>query len=79
MKNLEEKRDNFISKSKLIHNNKYDYSLVEYVNYNTKVKIICPFHGVFEQTPNDHLRGRGVFCVEGKTLLVREDQQRKNL
>lgn len=59
MKSLEEKRDNFISKSKLIYNNKYDYSLVEYVNYKTKVKIICHIHGVFEQTPTKHLSGRG--------------------
>lgn len=31
-----------------IHNNKYDYSLVEYVNIKTKIKIICPTHGIFE-------------------------------
>jgi hypothetical protein len=42
-----------------IHNNKYDYSLVDYVNSKTKVKIICPIHGVFEQRFSDHLRGQG--------------------
>ena len=36
------------------HNNKYDYSLVEYVNAKTKVKIICPIHGIFEQRPDVH-------------------------
>ena len=45
----------FIIKAKEIHGNKYDYSLVEYVNSNTKVKIICPEHGVFEVTPNNHI------------------------
>ena len=47
--------DIFITKSKLKHNNKYDYSLVNYVNAYTKVKIGCPIHGIFEQTPGHHL------------------------
>lgn len=34
---------------------KYDYSLVSYINNKKKVKIICKYHGVFEQTPNNHL------------------------
>ena len=33
----------------------YDYSLVEYKNYETKVKIICKIHGIFEQSPHMHL------------------------
>jgi hypothetical protein len=37
----------FIDKSKLIHGDKYDYSKLNYINYNKKVKIICPKHGVF--------------------------------
>ena len=35
----------FIEKATKIHGNKYDYSKVEYVNYETKVCIICPEHG----------------------------------
>jgi len=34
---------------------KYDYSQVSYVNNKVKVKIVCKVHGVFEQTPNNHL------------------------
>lgn len=49
----------FIKKSENIHNNYYGYSLVEYINNNTKVKIICPEHGIFEQLPRSHLSGRG--------------------
>ena len=49
---------NFISKAKLIHGNKYNYSLVEYVNRKTKVKIICQQHGVFEQEPHNHINGQ---------------------
>jgi hypothetical protein len=39
-------KNNFIKQSKEIHNNKYDYNLVEYINARTKVKIICSKHGV---------------------------------
>ncbi len=35
----------------------YDYSQVDYLNYSTKVKIICPLHGEFHQLPMDHARG----------------------
>jgi len=45
----------FIKKSNIVHSNKYDYSLVRYVNNNKKVKIICPEHGIFEQTPSNHM------------------------
>lgn len=52
-----EKTNSFITKSKLIHGNKYDYSLVIYTNNYSNVKIICPIHSIFEQTPKNHLRG----------------------
>jgi very-short-patch-repair endonuclease/ribosomal protein L36 len=51
--------DNFISKSNEVHNNKFDYSLVNYKNNNTKVEIICPKHGSFKQRAGDHMRGVG--------------------
>lgn len=50
---------NFLDNAINIHNNKYDYSLIDYKNRNTKIKIICPEHGVFEQIPSLHLRGSG--------------------
>jgi len=54
----------FIDKANIKHNNYYDYSLVNYVNANTKVKIICPKHGEFEQQPNNHLYGqRCIKCM----------------
>lgn len=49
----------FIKKAKLVHENFYDYSLVDYTNSISKVKIICPEHGLFEQEANGHLQGRG--------------------
>jgi hypothetical protein len=42
---------------KKIHKDKYDYSLVDYKNAKTKIKIICPKHGIFEITSRQHLNG----------------------
>lgn len=51
--------DDFVIKSRKIHGSKYDYSLVNYINAKTKVKIICSEHGIFEQTPDNHISGHG--------------------
>jgi hypothetical protein len=59
----------FIDKSKVIHEDKYDYSLVEYNNHTTKVKIKCKIHGIFEMTPKHHaLDGYG--CPRCSDLRV---------
>lgn len=47
--------DEFVQKAKIKHNSKYDYTKMEYINYRTKVCIICPIHGEFWQTPCNHL------------------------
>jgi very-short-patch-repair endonuclease len=64
----------FILKAQKIHGNLYDCSLVKYINNRTKIKIICPVHGVFHQTPSNHLIGRGCrHCAnELKYVGVRE-------
>ena len=49
----------FIEKANYVHNNFYDYSLVEYKNNKSKIKIICPIHGIFEKTPLNHTQGQG--------------------
>jgi hypothetical protein len=54
---------------KQVHGDRYDYSKVEYVKYNTKIKIICKEHGEFEQTPKDHKKGHG--CKECANELLR--------
>ena len=56
---LMNKTNKFIEKCNIIHNNKYDYSKVEYIKNTNKVCIICPEHGEFWQTPKDHLNKRG--------------------
>lgn len=52
-------REIFVNKAIVLHGNKYDYSLVEYVNSHTKVNIVCPEHGIFNQTPGKHLIKQG--------------------
>ena len=54
----------FIEKAIKIHGNKYDYSQVNYITSNKKITILCPYHGNFKQTPNDHLSKKG--CRECK-------------
>jgi len=49
----------FVNKSEKIHHNRYNYDKVKYVNSKTKVTIICPIHGEFDQIPNSHLCGHG--------------------
>jgi len=52
--------EEFIEKAKNKHGDKYDYSLVNYINCRTKVKIICNrCKKTFEQRPDTHLEGRG--------------------
>ena len=70
-------QERFIKLANKRFNNFYDYSNVEYKNALTHVKIICPYHGEFLMTPNDHLNGRGCpHCQESslehdiRTLLI---------
>lgn len=65
----------FISKAKNIHGDKYDYSLVTGdISSHRKVAIICPEHGVFQQTPTGHLSGKG--CLKC-TVKKREETNTK--
>ena len=51
--------EEFVSKAREIHGNKYDYREVIYESSTNKIKIECPFHGFFEQRPTNHLNGQG--------------------
>ncbi len=50
--------EQFIQKAVKIHNDKYDYTLVNYKNTHTKVTIICPIHGNFDMKPNSHISSK---------------------
>ena len=60
-KQIRKTTEQFISESKLVWFDKYDYSLTEYVSAKNKVKIIYD-DIVYEQYPNSHLVG---YPVEG--------------
>jgi hypothetical protein len=52
--------ESIINKLKIIFKDEnYDYSKVEYIDYNTKIKIICPKHDDFEKTPKQLSLGKG--------------------
>lgn len=75
-------KEEFIKQAREIHGDKYDYSKVEYVNNHTKICIICPEHGEFWQTPNNHiskLRHRGChFCGGSDNLNINEFIEKSN-
>lgn len=50
-------QEEYINKCNIIHNYEYDYSLVEYKNLNSKIKVICPKHGIYEVQAGSHLSG----------------------
>ena len=58
-KTTRKSRTEFIQEASLVHDYYYDYSKVVYKQKGVKVEIICPKHGSFWQTPNNHLRGSG--------------------
>lgn len=51
--------EEFIKRAERVHGNMYTYSETIYKDSKTHVKITCPFHGVFSQSPNNHLIGHG--------------------
>lgn len=63
----------FIAKAKEVHGDKYVYERIEYKRASEKVDIVCEEHGVFKQTPNKHLMGRGCpTCAD----IIRADKKR---
>ena len=72
---ISDTKEDFIRKAIEKHGNKYDYSLVEYIKSNIKVKIKCnKCGGVFEQTPAMHLSGNGCsICNPPHKRLTHEE------
>lgn len=61
---LKEKRSKiraiyFVSRSKLIHNDKYLYNDISFADVRTNIDIYCKRHGYFTQSPSAHLQGKG--------------------
>ncbi len=67
-------QDDFIRKAVKVHGDRYDYSLVDYNDYLTEVKIICKLHGPFLQTVGVHLKGSSCQqCSKNVCKLKRMD------
>ena len=49
----------FLADARGVHGDRYKYDLVKIASNTSPVKIRCPDHGVFEQTPKQHRKGRG--------------------
>ncbi|WJY00850.1 hypothetical protein [Curtobacterium sp. 458] len=49
------RREQFISRARAIHGDRYEYSSVVYIDQHTPVAIRCRLHGPFEQRPMNHL------------------------
>ena len=77
IKNITKTTEQFINESSIKHNNKYDYSKVNYKHSQEKINIICPKHGIFLQTPNSHLKGSGCLqCfVENQNKISKSEQE----
>lgn len=73
--------EKFIEKSISKHENRYDYSLVEYTKNNEKVKIICKEHGEFYQQAAAHLKGQGCpgCCPSNKKSNTKEFVEKSTL
>lgn len=69
-------RDDFIKQAREVHGDKYGYSNVNFRFKRNKVKIICPIHGEFEQTPTSHLRGSR--CNQCSNLIISLKQRSSN-
>lgn len=59
-------RAEFIGQAQAVHGNRYDYSQVIYQSSFKKIRIICPDHGIFQQSPANHLSGHGCKKCKGK-------------
>ncbi len=67
----------FINRSLLVHGDNYDYSKANYINSQTKIIILCPEHGAFEQLANDHLSGHG--CNKCRAFNINKIRSQKCL
>ena len=67
-------KEEFITRAKEKHGDRYSYDNVKYVNNSTPVFITCKIHGDFPQIPQDHMKGSGCpYCAkEAKTDTLDE-------
>ena len=65
-------KKHYVSQFRKIHGDKYDYSLVESNGSRSKIKVICPEHGVFEVRTSHHICGNGCSVCAGNQRKTTE-------
>jgi hypothetical protein len=65
--------EKFVTRARMVHGDRYDYSKVEYTKNNIKVVIVCPQHGDFTQRPYGHMFGYGCPKCGGTCKLTTEE------
>ncbi len=63
-----------ISEFQKVHGDRFDYSIVEYINIDSEVTIICNEHGEFRQSPFNHLKGKGCRKCSSKANAKRRSK-----
>lgn len=67
--------EEIITLAREVHGDKYDYSLIKsYKNDREKLPIICPEHGIFYQTMNNHIKGKQGCPVCGR---IKSDKEKR--
>ena len=64
--------ENFIKEANIIHDNKYEYSNINYINRKKKITIICKEHGNFNQLINSHIKQKQGCPACGKIKQVKK-------
>ena len=65
--------EEFIRRSNIAHDNKFDYSKSIYKNTDSKVIIICPIHGEFQQNTKHHMYGVGCSKCSGNNKITTKE------
>lgn len=68
-------QEQYILEANIAHNNKYDYSLLEYNGDSNKITIICPIHGPFTQQAGSHIGKSKCGCK--KCAILKETAKQK--
>lgn len=66
--------EEFVERAKLVHGDKYDYSITNYTGIENPISFICPEHGVVTQIANVHLHTKiGCAACAGNKKLTTEE------
>lgn len=69
------KKSRFLTKARKVHGDKYEYP-DDYVNCKEAIRIVCPTHGAFLQTPDSHIQGAGCsWCRSNKGGITYTTQE----